>query len=1335
MTRRTPSFLRLAVSSFAATLLGAIAIGTLAAEAAVADWPTYLRDYRRTGSSPDALDLPLGRAWTYVPPAPPHKAWADPGGRVLEGKAIRDRVRYDDSFHVAVVADRIYFGASDHQLHCRDAHTGDVLWTFFTGGPIRLAPTVADGKVYFGSDDGFAYCLDAATGSLVWRRHVSPSDEWLIARGAMISRWPVRTSVLVDGGIAYFGAGVFPHETVYLCAVDARTGETLWVRDDISQMDAGRDDLSPQGHLLLEGERLFVPSGRVLPAAFDRNNGSLLFKGRAAWRTTAGGVVGGTEALLVDGQIIASGAHHLLAMDQKSGQLGYGWFDGYQMTVQGDAAFVLTGKAAARLDRARYAEASRVRQEKSLEAYALNRKLSGASQDAAAEYRARIRQLNKQIEAGRDIGVVWQTPTAAESALIVTGGLLIAGGDGEVLAFNVQSGEKVWQADVDGEARGLAVAAGNLYVSTTSGKIVCFRPGEVDTEVTHAPAEVDDPYGRDELTALYRAAAEEILGSTGVRRGYCLVVGAEQGRLACELAKASELKVYCVEPDEAKVAAARAALSKAGLYGHRVTVHHADPGAIPYSNYFANLIVSDAHLLTGRFPADPRKIARHLKPVGGVVCLTRPEGAPGPAVSLDALRATLAAMDLGECGAIRAEGNSALLTRGALPGAGSWSHQYGDPGNTACSDDRRVRGDLGVLWYGDPGEDKMVNRHDGAVAPVAANGRLFVQGEDSLLAYDAYNGELLWERENPEAIRVGVYMNRAPGNLAAGDGSVFMMMRDKCYEYDAATGAVKAAHELPESTREAGTHQWGFVAYADGILYGTATILKPLDEALRRRGRKPDDVTDVLFAIDAKSGRHLWEHQGQNIAHHTIAIGPRRVFYIDSTLSKEQRDAMLREDKSELARLTGSEREQAEARLKRLDARTAVAIDSRSGEKMWSQPVDVTDCSDVGIGGGALTLMYRDGVLVLGGANANGHYWQQFVAGEFKRRRLVALSAADGYKLWARDANYKGRPIIVGGQVIAEPWSYDLHTGQQRTQPHPVTGREVPWSIMRTGHHCGIVSAAPHMLLFRSGDTGFYDLVEDGGTRHFAGHRPGCWINSIAANGLVMIPEASSGCVCLFSILTTVVLEPREARNPWAIYSSVGPTTPVASLKLNLGAPGDRRDARGNLWLTNLRPKPYRENSLDIQLDVATTFLEGGEFACLNSQSHRVAATEAEWLYTSWARGLSKCEIPLLGQKDSPANYTVRLHFADLEPREPGRRVFDVKLQGETVLADFDIVAANGPNTAVVREFAAIRVEDALSIELVCKNAGSDRAEMPILSAIEIERDEPAREVRAGDEQ
>src|SRR5207248_2987793 len=81
---------------------------------------------------------------------------------------------------------------------------------------------------------------------------------------------------------------------------------------------------------------------------------------------------------------------------------------------------------------------------------------------------------------------------------------------------------------------------------------------------------------KDSLSDLYAAAAEAILKQTGIKRGFCLVAGSEQGRLAFELAKRSELVIFGVEADERKVAAAREALAKAGLYGSRVTFDHLD---------------------------------------------------------------------------------------------------------------------------------------------------------------------------------------------------------------------------------------------------------------------------------------------------------------------------------------------------------------------------------------------------------------------------------------------------------------------------------------------------------------------------------------------------------------------------------------------------------------------------------------------------------------------------------------------------------------------------------------------------------------------------------------
>jgi len=1282
--------------------------------ARAADWPMYRGGVEHHGASPEKLSMPLAVHWDYAAPAKPRKGWAGEDGKAFEQKVIIERVKFDDALHVTVAGDRLYFGSSvDHQVHCRRADTGDPIWTYFTGGPVRLAPTVADGRVYFGSDDGYAYCLEAATGKPVWKRRAGPRDEWMLARGEMISRWPIRTGVLVADGTAYFGAGLFPHEEVYLYAVDAADGHIVWRRDNISHGDAGRNDLSPQGYLLATDELLILPSGRSLPAVIDRKTGELVHK-RNTSRNEVGGVVGGTEALLADGQIYSWGAHHIFAMDQKTGDAGFGYFEGRQMAVVDGAAYVANGVKLSRLDRLAYADSSRKLQALQLKLAAESKTVrdGGAKVDEA---KGRLEKLLKERSQFRHNGVVWSTPDTNESSLIVAGDTVLVGGRDIVTAYDASTGNKTWSAPVEGEARGLAVADGRLYVSTTAGRITCFGAAAAKPSPVVASA-VTDPFPQDELTKLYASAADEILRRSGVKAGFCLVIGNEQGRLAYEIARRSDLRIYAIELDEAKVNDARRVLAAAGLYGHRITVHHADFADLPYSNYFANLIVSDTLMTKGELPnAAPAVVARHLKPVGGVICLGRPDQAAGKPVTADTLTRWLTRTELDKQATIKSEGSWAVLTRGGLPGAGNWSHQYGDSGNTASSQEQRVRGGLGVLWFGDPGPTMMVNRHDGAVGPLALNGRLVVQGEETVMAYDAYNGQFLWEFKNADAVRTGVFNNENPGNLAGGDTSVFMFDGDRCFEIDLSSGALRRVHRLPPAVDDT-THQWGYIAYRDGLLFGTATVRGEIEAARRRRGKTTNDATDMIFAIDTRNGEHLWQHQGKSISHHTVALGPDRLFFIDSSITSEQRAILLRNDKTPLKKLTPEKAKKEEERLKAIDLRFAVALDAKTGKQLWALPVDVTDCSEIGIGGGKLTMMYDKGVLLLCGANANGHYWPQFLAGDFSRRRLVALGADGRGVLWNKDANYRHRPIIVGDRVFAEPWAFNLYSGEQQMRLNTVTDKPEPWSIMRTGHHCGMITGCENMLFFRSGFTGFYDLTADVGAQHFAGHRLGCWINAVPANGLVMIPEAGAGCVCLFSIESTVVFEPREPRRPWAIYSSVGALTPVKHLAVNLGAPGDRRDARGTVWLTYPRPKPYRETGLETKLNVDVKFLKEGGFAAVNEESTPIAGGETPWVFTSAARGLTECSIPLRGPGDKPADYDVTLYFADVENDSAGRRVFNVRIQGREVVQNLDIVAeAGGGNRALVR-----RVADKLTIELVPKSPDVSLKEMPILNAVEI---------------
>jgi len=300
---------------------------------------------------------------------------------------------------------------------------------------------------------------------------------------------------------------------------------------------------------------------------------------------------------------------------------------------------------------------------------------------------------------------------------------------------------------------------------------------------------------------------------------------------------------------------------------------------------------------------------------------------------------------------------------------------------------------------------------------------------------------------------------------------------------------------------------------------------------------------------------------------------------------------------------------------------------------------------------------------------------------------------------------------VIGDDIVAEPWGYDLYTGKQKTRTNPISGEETAWNFARPGHHCGAISATPNMMFFRSKFTAFYDRDSDSGTEHFAGHRLGCWINTIPANGLVMIPEASAGCVCLFSIASTIVFEPREDRMNWGVYGGDGKTPlPVQHLALNLGAPGDRRDAHGKLWLGY--PRPGSRAGIDLPLDLKPQYASksGGVYAS-NSESFSIEGHDTPWIFASGLRGLTKLEIPVQAKSAAPTSYTVKLMFAAAEGDVAGKRVFDVKLGDKVVLKAFDPATRKG---AAVEIFENVPASELLTVELIPVTGE------PILNGIEL---------------
>ena len=1295
LVRATWSDLRRFGSGCLAILVAAAACNGLAD-----DWPTYRHDITRSGVTAAKLSTPLVSQWVFRPQDAPQPAWGDPQPEPVEGILELRRNHFDDVFHTTIAGGCVYFGSSANgKVYCLDAATGKIVWTAVTGGPVRLVPTVAGTRVLVGSDDGYVWCLDAADGSVQWKFRAAPEDRRVLGHGKMISLWPVRTGVLVDGDAAYFGAGIFPAEGVFLYACRVEDGKEIWRNDTCGESPQSR--VSPQGYLLASSTTLYAPMGRVSPAAFDRRDG------RLKQLTYFGKTVGDTYALLAD-EHVYTGTEEMVAYHSESRDR-FAMFAGHQIVVTGQRIYMADGKELAALDRDRYPAASR-------KAFGLRTRVADVQTSLSTARRQKqppetVASLEKQWgevkaqleQAEQELAATmpWKTACPCDESLILAGNTVLAGGKGQVMGVDASTGKVLWTGAVEGAAKGLAVAGGRLFASTDTGAIYAFgSQGSPQHGVVAEPA-TSNPYAGSSLAPLFTAAAKTIRAAVESEppAGNCLVLGCENGGLAGELAQDTQWMIYVVEPDEKKAAVARRMLDAAGLLGSRVSVESWPLDAVPYSDYFANLVVSESALVSGRLPP-AAEAARMLKPEGGRLVIGQPAELPAGVKRLEtaALQQWVGEFPL-EGG--KMDGTWALLRRGALPGAGSWTHLYANAANTACGDDRLVEAPLGVLWFGYPGPGNMVNRHQRAAGPLSVGGRVFVQGQHVLMAYDIYNGLKLWEREVSGAYRPNA--SHDGGNLAANGRALFVAVGKQCLKLEPASGATAAEYTIPPAKGSA--NRWGWIACTDDLLLGSRTAKSIVSEA--------------VFAVDPQTGKHLWVYEGKQISHNAIVLDGGRLYLVDGKVTADQRREAIDRQRQKIAQMPAAERTAAEKGVEAADVRLVVCLDAKTGAVQWRKPLDLTHC-----GGGNLAAMVHNGVLAIFGIYLDGHYWQQFFAGEFDSRKITALAAEDGRELWSRAVGYRVRPIIVGDTFHAEPWAFDLKTGEPQTRIHPITGNEDRWQFARPGHHCGCPSASPRCLFFRSMCLGYYDLEEDYGTMHFGAQRPGCWINFIPAGGLLVMPEASAGCMCPFPNMCTVVFQPASRQKGFGYYSAPGATTPVKRLAINLGAAGDRNDAEGNLWLGYPRPN----GSLVLQLKLEVAMHPGGSFTARNSAYTRIAGTKDPWLYASAATGLRKCVVPLLDAGDGAARYRVRLFFADPHNSEPGRRVFDIKLQGKLVEENFDIAkSSGGKDLAAICEFDGIEVEDGLAVELLPKTGGKDPAQLPILQGIEVVRQEITR--------
>jgi hypothetical protein len=191
-------------------------------------------------------------------------------------------------------------------------------------------------------------------------------------------------------------------------------------------------------------------------------------------------------------------------------------------------------------------------------------------------------------------------------------------------------------------------------------------------------------------------------------------------------------------------------------------------------------------------------------------------------------------------------------------------------------------------------------------------------------------------------------------------------------------------------------------------------------------------------------------------------------------------------------------------------------------------------------------------------------------------------------------------------------------------------------------------------------------------------------IGSITPDGLYTAPSTVTAEQTI-TVTATAAADP--ARTASATIRVRPAFTPI---RVNAGAAAPWTDAAGQVWSAD------------------TAYLGGAAYAV----GAAIANTTSDPLYQSerWHSSTIQYRFAVPN-----GTYTARLKFAEIYYSTPGSRVFHVVLNGQTVAANFDpLAAAGGPNTAIDQAWTVVVTTGQLAIDLV------PVVSHPKISAIEI---------------
>ncbi len=1373
------------------------------------DWPMWRHDASRSNASPDPLPNDLHLQWVRTLPTP-RTAWP----------ASQSKLQFDAVYQPIVVGKLLIVGSTTNDsITAFDTETGTEVWRFYTDGPVRFAPAAHHENIYAASDDGNLYCLEAATGKLIRKIRGGPYERRIIGNDRVISTWPIRGGPVIVDATVYFTASIWPFMGIFIHAVNANTGESVWVNSETGSRWVTHPhgapsfgSIVPQGYLAVTGDRLLVPGGRSLPGIFDRKTGEMQRfefggKGNGGWSVIANNdmyIVHDKLFAMSNGKSVSSVPTSVLTAD-----------------------LLLGGSKAYRIENSIKLIETVDRKGKKIEElqFKPNESFPVCSSDMSVFILA-----GKKAFTGRDG--------------------LVASFDIETASENEKNAPPSWSSKIDGTPVAMLAGDDKLFVVTKDAKVLCFGAKKGLATQHDLPRIKPTPHQRSDF-------AEAILADGRSAPGYAVAFGIGSHQLLDEVLANSQLNIILIDPDPTKIERLRRDMNARGIYGSRIVAHVGDPASFDLPPYLAEVIFSDT--LQNVAPAGiaklGRKIFESLRPYGGTLCLQLSDA------QHQALENIITDSNPGNSNLTR-DGKFSLLRRvGPLPGAGAWTHQYADAANSVVSQDSLVKAPLGLLWFGGPPNDKVLPRHGHGPSPQVAGGRLIIEGADMLRAVDVYTGRVFWERELPGLGKYYDTTSHFPGageigsNYVTLTDSIYVVYRKALLQLDAGTGKTLRRFTF-EQDNDTAPASWGFLAAEGDFLVATSspveirgddTDAKTTTNPDKKKSKMTDDMTPVIesgdewiylagkdpaknwTAVDFTPGVD-WSSGATGFGYgddddRTKLTGMKgkysRVYARREFLSSEVKEARKMElavnyDDAFIAYLNGREivrkgiKEGNGADATGITGHEAKGFESfevkdfakllRSGKnilaieghntkqtssdftldpqllvdtiaKKQSQPeqdhsqnpgqqpdgvrlMDVLSATDYASSSRQLVVMnrhdgrilwrreaaysFRHNAIVLAGDriycidSMSEQQRQTLIRRGIKsdeKPRLLALDASTGKELWSTDEdvfgtflNYShdhdvllqagssyrdrakdeaGKGMVAyratDGEVLWKELSkeYDgpclllrdkiITNGGGGFELDLLTGRQTGWNYKRM-YGCNTAVGSQNLLTFRSGAAGFCDLANDSGTGNIGGFRSSCTANLIVADGVLNAPDYTRTCTCAYQNQSSLALIHMPNAEQWT-FSNLA--SPPAEFAVNLGAPGDRRGPDGVMW--------FDQPSVGGKSPELPVKIEGKSVRSVRHHMSRIKNSDEA---LSWVTSSAVVGIESLSQKPPEGKqFTVRLHFAELEGLEPGERIFNVAIQGKRMLKSFDIAdEAGGSRRGIVKEFAGIKTDGTIEL-------------------------------------